>query len=183
MNHHVSVGGGKAENSKEKKRTTVSVFWTALEDIESLEKLSSNINNELGPLIFLDFAFLVVNICALSILTMKYGFNKEMEGINGLLFVGNLLAFLFRLLILIYFLGNLEPQSIAVNDTLTRAFVAQSRGVESALASSILAHLTMYSANPMVFTAWQFFPVSRATLLATVSVISTYAVIILHNNN
>ena len=144
--------------------------------------MASDINNELGPLVFLDFAVLVVNICALSILTMKFAFNEEMEGINGIVFVGNLLAFLFRLLILISCLGNVQPESVELHAALTRAFVAKARHVESSLASSILAHLTMHTSNPVVFTAWEFFPVTRATLLATFSVISTYAVILLQNN-
>ena len=144
--------------------------------MQSLAKLQTQMNAMLGPLLLIDFAQLMLMTCALAILPFKYLNYVELNVATGLAFFGNFICFLLRFVTLIICMGKVYPTGLAVNSAVARALVSAK---DSSECQSVVAYLTAYATNPICFTAWDFFPITRGTLLAALSAITTYGVLLL----
>jgi len=153
----------------------------AVVDLQSLAEVQSQLNSVFGPLLFVDFVQLVLMTCILGILPLLYSSNEKLGFMGQLIFGGNFIGFFIRLVTLIMCLGSVQPTGIEVNTVVASALV-KAQNLNSNQSNSVLALLTVYSSNPIGFTAWEFFPVTRGTLLAALSVISTYAIVIFQAN-
>jgi hypothetical protein len=141
--------------------------------LQTLASLQMEINSVLGPLVLLDVGQLVILSCALSFLPIKFYQNLDLD--STVTFLGNAMSMFSRLVIIIVCLGNVYSKGQEVNMVLARAMA--SGRLSTAAQNPALAHLSVYSANPVCFTAWDFFPITRGTLLAAFSLISTYTVV------
>jgi len=151
---------------------------SAIRNLQKFSSLQGHINRVIGPLLLVVFGQLIVMICALTFLPIIY--SKTLNLPYLIVFGGNWFAIGFRLVILVMCLGNVYIKGQEVNVGLAKAM--NSTVLSPSTQSSVLAHLTVFSSNPVSFTAWGFFPITRGTLLATFSLISTYAVIFLQSN-
>jgi len=154
----------------------------ALAQLQKIAKLQSKINKHLGPLLLLDFTILVIMISILGFLPIKYFPVFRLQPVSYLTFGGNFFCYLARLVILVIWLGNVFPAGVDANMALADTLIsphAQHIFQSAENSASVLAYLSVYSANPVCFTAWDFFPITKNTLLVIFSVISTYIVIVL----
>jgi hypothetical protein len=96
-------------------------------------------------------------------------------------FQGNGVAVVMRLIVFVVCLGSVYSKGQEVNVALARAMISHQK-MGTITQNPVLAHLSVYSSNPITFTAWDFFPITRGTLLAAFSLISTYAIVFLQIN-
>ena len=153
----------------------------AILSLQRIANLQSQVNTILGPLLFLDFAVLFIMTCALGFLPIKFSESYKDNPMALVVYGSHFAVYSARLFIIVLSLGNIFPAGIDVNIALAGTLISScsSSQNESSNAASILAYLSVYSANPICFTAWGFFPITRNTLLATFSIISTYVIIVL----
>jgi len=150
----------------------------AIRNLQKFSSLQSHINGVIGPLLLVVFGQLVVMTCAMTFLPII--FFKTLNLPYLIVMSGNWIAAVFRLVILVMCLGDVYTKGQEVNVRLAKAM--NSASLSPSAQSSVLAHLTVFSSNPVSFTAWGFFPITRGTLLAAFSLISTYAVVFLQIN-
>ena len=144
-----------------------------LQKFQKVAQLLTDANGAFGPLLLIDYAQLIAMICALTFLPIKYYQDVNLE--STLLFAGNAVVFIARLVLLTICLGDVYPAAVDVNIKIAKILLSQH--LDASLLNPILGHLSVFSANPICFNAWGFFPITRGTLLATLSVISTYLVV------
>jgi len=148
-----------------------------LNGIQKLAQLVSDVNGSMGPLLLVDFGHLILVICALVFLPLKKA--EGFEWNDALVLAGNAMLFTIRLILLTICLGDVYPAGVEVNTRMAKFMTSQAASLHPRLFTPILAHLSVFSANPVSFNAWGFFPITRGTLLATLSLISTYIVVLL----
>jgi len=144
-----------------------------IQKLQTMASLQAELNNVLGPLIFLNVSQLVILVCALTFLPVKYYNSLDIH--STIIFVGNGFTMLIRLVVLIVCLGNVYSKGQDVNMAIARAMSCGK--LSTASQNPAMAYLSVYSANPVSFNAWGFFPITRGTLLAAFSLISTYTVV------
>jgi hypothetical protein len=146
-----------------------------LRNFQKVAKLLADVNTAIGPLLLIDYAQLIIMICALVFLPIKFYNNVGTEAV--VVFAGNAVLYMGRLVLLTICLGDVYPAGVDANIKIANVMLA--KNLDAGLLNPILGHLSVFSANPICFSAWGFFPITRGTLLATLSVISTYLVVLL----
>lgn len=174
----IAVLDGKAEHplSLSKGKKPSFDIMMILAQYQKLGHLVSDINRTMGPLLLIDFAQMIVIISALVFLPIKY--STDLDWSSTFTFTGNAVVYVLRLSLLTISLGDIYPVATEVNTRIAK-FLVEQRDLPPEYFNPILAHLSVFSASPISFNAWGFFPITRGTLLATFSVISTYIVVLL----
>jgi len=175
---HPDMNGLNGKGSKVNPEEVYTVkMMTLLSDFQKLAQLVNDVNKATGPLLLVEFGQLILMICALVFLPIKY--SQHFDWSSTLLFGGNAVVFIIRLVMLTICLGDVYPAGLEVNSRIAKFMISQPQKLNPTLFNPIMGHLSVFSANPISFNAWGFFPITRGTLLATLSVISTYIVVLL----
>jgi hypothetical protein len=147
----------------------------SIRQYQRLNDLQTLVNDFIGFILFVNFAQLIVLICTLSYLPLKYTENFDIN--YAMVFSGNGACFAFRLIVLIICIGNVYPAAQSTNIEFGK--VITRRYFPNQVLNPVLGHLSIYSASPICFSAWGFFAITKGTLLTCISVIITYLVVFL----
>lgn len=150
----------------------------AIKKFNYVSSMQNLLNNIAGPVLALDIALLVLISCLLLYLKIHYLGSRNVDYIDGIVFVGNCIIYFVRLVIVFISLGNVHEMSIHFNDCVTTSLM-HVKNPDPVEINLVLAHLTSQFANPSSFSAAGLFVFSRASLLAVLSAIMTYVVFLL----
>ena len=179
----------EAENGKRNGVSGTEPIMKALERFHLITEKQGLINCIFGPILALNTAWLVINVCLLLFLEIRYlnpasgktGDNLE-ERVNlfiTLLIIWNACTVTIRLLIVLLSLGRVYHASKYFDISIMNALIDIPKPHKQLDLQLIQTHLISHGATPLAFSAGGYFVFSRGTILYVISIVTTYLVFLL----